>query len=114
LFHTIAELFSVTIAAFVFVITWDSRHKINNNYLLLLGISYLFAAGLDVLHTIAYKDMGGIQGYDDGNLPPQIWLVYHYLEALSLLVAPALINCRLWIGPTIANYNGLTGLAPAR
>lgn len=111
LFHTMAELFSVTIAACVFVIAWNSRQKINNNYLLLLGISYLFVAGLDVLHTIAYKGMGIIKGYDDDNLPPQIWLVSRYLEAGSLIVAPLLINRRLRIGPTIATYTGITGLA---
>lgn len=108
LFHTVAELFSVTIAACVFVIAWNSRHQINNNYLLLLGISYLFAAGLDLLHTLAYKGMGIFTGFDDNNLPPQIWIVSRYLEAFSLLIAPFMLKRRLRIVPTLTIYGAVT------
>jgi hypothetical protein len=42
LFHSIAELFSIIIACGVFMIAWNSRRFIRNNYLLFIGVSYLF------------------------------------------------------------------------
>lgn len=111
LFHTTAELFSVIIAVCVFLITWNSRHKINNNYLLLLGISYLFVSGLDFMHALAYKGMGIIKWYDDDNLPPQLWLVSRYVEAISLIIAPTLISRRLNILATLSIYASITGIA---
>lgn len=111
LFHTTAELFSIVIAACVFVIAWNARGMLNNNYLLLLGISYLFISGLDTLHTMAYKGMGIIRGFDEDNLPPQIWLVSRYLEAVSLIVAPFLLRRRLRVGVTLLAYGAVTALA---
>lgn len=111
LFHTTAELFSIIIAVCVFVIAWNARLMMNNNYLMLLGISYLFIGGLDMLHVMAYKGMEIIHGFDDDNLPPQIWLVSRYLEAASLIAAPFLLHRRLRIGLTIALYAAVCGAA---
>jgi len=44
LFHSIAGLFSVVIAGGVFAVAWNSRGFLENNYLLFLGIAYLFVA----------------------------------------------------------------------
>ncbi|HEY5514367.1 MAG TPA: MASE3 domain-containing protein, partial [Geomonas sp.] len=95
LFHSIAELFSIVIAFGIFVIGWNSRKYFHNNYLLFIGIAYLFVAFFDTLHTLAYKGMGVFKGYDDNNLPPQLWLVARYLESISLLLAPFYFNIRL-------------------
>lgn len=95
LFHSLAELFSIVIAFGIFVIGWNSRKFYKNNYLLFIGIAYLFVAFFDTLHTLAYKGMGVFKGFDDNNLPPQIWLVARYLESISLLIAPFFFNIRL-------------------
>lgn len=87
IFHAIVELFSVAIAWSVFALAWNSRHLMQNNYLLLLGIAYLFVGNLDLLHTLAYKGMNVFQGYD-ANLPTQLWIAGRYLESLSYLIAP--------------------------
>jgi hypothetical protein len=49
LFHTLAELFSVIIAVGVFNIAWNSRRFLENNYLLFLGIAFLFVGAIDLL-----------------------------------------------------------------
>ena len=87
LFHSLAEIFSIVIACGIFIVAWNSRRFIDNNYLLFLGIAYLFIGGIDMLHTLAYKGMGVFQGYD-ANLPTQLWISARYIESISLLIAP--------------------------
>jgi PAS domain S-box-containing protein len=94
LFHSLGEFFSIIIAATLFLVAWNSRQIIDNNYLLFLGIGYLFVGGLDLLHTLSYKGMGVFIGYDT-NLPTQLWIGARYLEAATLLLAPFFFKRRL-------------------
>lgn len=87
LFHYIVELFSILIAFGIFVIAWNSRRFMDNNYLLFLGIAYLFIGGLDLIHTLAYKGMRIFPGYET-NLATQLWISARYMESVSLLIAP--------------------------
>lgn len=91
LFHTFAELYSIIIGATVFIVAFQLRDKIERGYLSLLGISYLFIALIDLLHTLAYKGMNIFKGFD-ANLPTQLWISARYLESLSFLVALFFIN----------------------
>ncbi|MCQ1537441.1 PAS domain-containing protein [Methanocalculus taiwanensis] len=90
LFHTIAELFSIVIGCLIFMIAWTARDRIENSYLLYIGVGYLFIAGLDLLHTLAFKGMNIFAGYD-ANLPTQLWIAARSLEAATLLIAAFLI-----------------------
>jgi len=103
LFHAIVELFSVAIAWGVFALAWNSRRLIQNNYLLLLGISYLFVGNLDLLHTLAYKGMNVFPGYG-ANLPTQLWIASRYLESLSFVVAPFFLDRTLNVRITLGAY----------
>lgn len=105
LFHSLAELFSIVIAFGIFVIGWNSRSYFKNNYLLFIGIAYLFVAFFDTLHTLAYKGMGVFKGFDDNNLPPQLWLVARYLESISLLIAPFFFKLKLRYKPLILSLS---------
>ena len=51
LFHSLVEIFSIVIACGIFMVAWNSRRFLDNNYLLFLGIAYLFIAALDLLHS---------------------------------------------------------------
>jgi hypothetical protein len=46
------------IAFAIFVLAWNSRQFLNNHYFLFIGIAFLFAGVLDLLHTLAHKGMG--------------------------------------------------------
>ena len=94
LFHSTAEIFSIVVACGVFMVAWNSRRFLDNNYLLFLGIAYLFVALLDLIHTLAYTGMGVFPGYAT-NLPTQLWIAARYVESLSLLIAPFLLRRRL-------------------
>jgi PAS domain S-box-containing protein len=106
LFHSLAEIFSIVVACGIFMIVWNSRRFLGNNYLLFIGIAYVFVGGLDLIHTLAYKGMGVFQGYET-NLPTQLWIATRYMESLSLLIAPLLFRQRLkanliFLGYTLA------------
>ena len=95
LFHVLVEFFSISVSCGIFFLAWNSR-RINekNSYLLFLGISYLFVAGVDLFHTLSYEGMNLFQEYS-ADPPTQLWVAGRGLQALSLLAAPALINRRL-------------------
>lgn len=93
LYHSLVELFSSVIGFTIFVMAWNLRDRMDNNYLLFIGIAYFFVALVDLLHTLAYKGMGVFIGFD-ANLPTQLWITARYLESLSLLIAPFFLERR--------------------
>ncbi len=107
LFHSLAELFGVVVAAGIFIVAWNSRRILENNYLLLLGVAYLFIGCLDLVHTLAYNGMGVFPGYET-NLPTQLWISARYLESISLLIAPLFIGRRLIPAPALGLYAAAT------
>ncbi len=109
LFHSLIESFTITVAAGIFVIAWNARGYLNNNYLLFVGIAFVFVALLDLIHTLAYKGMG-VFADTGGNLPTQLWVAARYLQSLSLLVAPFFLGRKLRVFFLIAVYTLLTGL----
>jgi len=104
LFHSLAELFSIVVACGIFMLAWNSRKVAKNDYLLFLGIAYLFIGTLDLIHTLAYKGMGIFQGYNT-NLSAQLWIAARYLESLSLLLAPLLIGRKLKASAVFLGYS---------
>jgi signal transduction histidine kinase len=94
LFHSLSEIFSIVVACGIFMVAWNSRQFLDNNYLLFMGIAYLFVGGLDLLHTLAYKGMGVFQGYE-ANLPTQLWIAARYVESFSFVIAPLVLDRKL-------------------
>lgn len=110
LYHSLVEMFSVVIAAAVFMIAWNSRMSLDNNYLLFIGIAFAFVATVDVLHTLAYYGMGVFTG-DTTDLATQLWITARYLQALAFLAAPFLLGRRMRPLAVAAGFALLTGLA---
>ncbi|HEC00630.1 MAG TPA: hypothetical protein ENI91_02940, partial [Sphingomonadales bacterium] len=88
-FHTVAELFTITIAFAMFSLAWATYDFSKNRFLLVIASGYLWIGGLDFLHMLTYKGMN-LFIYDEGNTAVQFWLAARYLEALLLLSAPLL------------------------
>ena len=86
LFHSLAEIFSIVIAFSIFILAWNCRNIIENDYLVFLGIAYLFVGFIDIIHTLAYPGMGVIMGYGT-DLPTQLWIAARSLQSISLLIA---------------------------
>ena len=94
LFHSLIEIFTISIAFTLFILTWNTRGYLENNYLRLLGIGYAFIAVIDLLHTLAYKGMNVFPGYG-ANLPTQLWIAARYLQAFTLFAAPLFVERRM-------------------
>jgi signal transduction histidine kinase len=103
LFHSLVELFSITVAVAFFLIVWNRRNIIQNNYILAAGIGYMFIASIDLLHTFAYKGIGIFPGYD-ANLPTQLWIAARYLESLTLVVSFSLIGKKVKASSVATTY----------
>jgi len=108
-FHSVAEIFGIVVACAIFMLAWNSRRFLDNNYLLFLGIAYLFVAVLDVTHTLAYTGMGVFPGYAT-NLPAQLWVAARYTESISLLIAPIFLDRRLKIRFVFTGYAAAVAL----
>ena len=103
LFHSVAEIFSIVIGCSIFILAWNSQQRLDNSYLLFLGIAYLFVSVLDLIHTLAYKGMGVFPGYD-ANLATQLWIAARYVQSLSLLLAPVFLHRKLNVYLTFLFY----------
>jgi len=105
LFHTLVEMFAVVVACSIFILAWNSHQYMDNNYLVFIGISYLFVGIIDFLYTLAYTGMGVFAG-SDTNLPTQLWIGARYFESISLFVAPFVIGKKLKINLVFAGFCG--------
>ena len=94
LFHSIVELFSIVIAGGVFLVGWNSRKYMKSSFFLILGISSLFIAIIDLIHTLAYPGMPIFEGYG-ANLAVSLWIVARYLQAGSYLFASLSIKRKI-------------------
>ena len=103
LFHSLVEIFTVIVASGIFIIAWNTRRILNNNYFLLVGIASLFVGTIDLLHTLAYKGIGVFPGYGP-NLATQLWIVGRYLQSFSLFAAPFLLGRKLRGGLAMALF----------
>lgn len=82
IFHTFAEIISVGISLAIFIIMYNAREMVSNNYLRIIGMAYLFIAILDVLHTLAYEGMNLFaSGHYYAN---QTWVATRFFEAVVM------------------------------
>ncbi|MDA8126465.1 MAG: PAS domain S-box protein [Deltaproteobacteria bacterium] len=94
LFDVLAELFSITIGLTLFVLVWNLRRRITNQYLLFIGIACLFTAILDTIHILSFQGMTGFS-IDDPNTAAQLWIAARFIQALALLGAPYFLKRKL-------------------
>jgi len=87
LFHNAVEIFTIVIAFSIFTIAWNSRRMVDSNFFLFIGIAFLFVAGFDLLHTLAYKGMNLFPGFPGSNLATQLWIVTRYILAFTLIIS---------------------------
>ena len=50
LFHSMAEIYGITIAAGIFMVSWNTRRHHDNYGLIFLGTAYFFVCIIDFFH----------------------------------------------------------------
>ena len=103
LFHTLVEIFVIVISGGVFILAWNTRQMLDNQYLLFIGIGFLFVAGFTVLHTLTYKGMG-VFPETGANLPTQLWIATIYMHSLTFMLASFFIDRSFKIGYVVGGY----------
>ena len=91
LFHTLVELFAITVAIISAIVAWHTYALAKNQFLLLLGCGYFFIGGLDLAHMLSFTGLPFVEN-DSGNMSLQFWIIARFFEASLLLVAPLFIN----------------------
>ncbi len=86
LFHGIVEVFSIVIALAIFAIAWNTRHIMDNNFFMFISLAFIFVAGLDLLHTLAYNGMGVFTTFIGPNLATQLWIATRYMLSFTFLL----------------------------
>ncbi|WP_410508675.1 MASE3 domain-containing protein [Methanosarcina hadiensis] len=71
----------------IFLIVWKSRARLENRYLILIGVAFFFIGSVDFLHTLTFRGMEVFHGFGI-NLTVQLWILARYLESISFLIAP--------------------------
>jgi PAS domain S-box-containing protein len=112
LFHSLVELFGIATAGGIFMLTWNSRRFLTNNYLVIIGVGSLFTAIIALMHTLTYRGMNILPGYD-ANTPTQLWIAARYITALTFIAAPLLVGRRLPVGGVLVAYATITALVLA-
>ena len=91
LFHTFVEIAGIAVAFAIFIIIWNSRKVVPDAFFLIIGISFLFIGGIDLVHTLAYKGMGIFSG-NNADLPTQLWIAARYFQSITFLIATLFIG----------------------
>jgi PAS domain S-box-containing protein len=103
LFHSIVEGLSIVIACGIFMVVWNSRKFIENNFFIVVGIAYVFVSAIDFSHAVSYNGIDIFPG-KSANLSTQLWIAARYLQAISLLIAPLLIGRKIQVSQIIILY----------
>ncbi|MEE8390317.1 MAG: MASE3 domain-containing protein, partial [Anaerolineae bacterium] len=69
----------------------------------------LFVGVIDLLHTLAFKDMGVFPN-NDANLPTQLWIAARYLESLALFSAPWFLARKVSASRVLIGYTTIVTL----
>jgi len=112
LFHGLIEVTTIAIGFTIFIVTWNTRRFLANNYLSILGIGYAFIALIDLLHALAYKGMNVFPGFG-ANLPTQLWIAARFLQAVTLCIAPLCMGRGMRHHATFGIYAAATSLLVA-
>jgi len=99
--HNLAEMFSVTVACSVFMLTWNARKFIDNHYFIILGIAYLFVGVIDYLHAALFE---GLFSHSEHAPSIEIWFAGRFLQSFALLSAPFFVSRKTRPGFVFAGF----------
>ena len=100
LFHSIAEIFSITVACAVFMISWSSRGYLEAKPFVLLGIGYLCVAVIDLFHTLSFQGMGVLSNTQDD--ATRLWVAARGLQAAVTLAFVLLARMKRGVSNAVA------------
>ncbi|MFA6098344.1 MAG: MASE3 domain-containing protein [Patescibacteria group bacterium] len=95
LFHTLVEFVIALLSLAIFIVAWNARHFLENDYFLLIGIACLFTGALTIIHSFAYKGVNIINTGGDANLATQLWVASRFIFSFTFLTATLFIGKKI-------------------
>jgi signal transduction histidine kinase len=86
LFHTLVELFTLSVGFISFSLAWSTRRYLEDGFLRVAGLATGPTAIVTLLHTLTYKGIGVFPDLG-ANLATQLWIALRLLQAGSFLAA---------------------------
>lgn len=110
LFHSFSELIAIVISVAIFFLIWNTRYLLDNTFLRVISLSFLFTSFLDSLHFLAYKGMSILEIATTPNISVQLWISGRYIQTLSLLLGLFFIRKKVNYHILFSSYLILTTL----
>ena len=112
LFHVLAELFAVIVAALLFAVAWHTYPFSRNGFLMVLACGYFWIGMVDLLHALIYKGMG-VFPVASANPATQLWLAARYGQAVLLAAAPFFLGRTVHRVPLFVAFGAVFALVVA-
>ena len=106
-FHVLAEGFSIVIALSALMVASTSWQFTKHHFLIYIAIGVGWCAVIDVVHTLAFKDMG-LLTVVGANAATQLWIAARYLQAAMMLSAPLFLRRKVSAGYVHAGFGLLS------
>ena len=108
--HTALETLAISVAAMIFGISWVTQKYRANRRALVLGVTFLGVALLDLSHTLSYADMPAFVTPSGAEKAINFWLVARSLAAMGLLWIAVWPDGGRWTADRRARWLGLGGV----
>lgn len=102
-FYALVEIVSIIIAFSIFLLAWSSRRFHEHDFVLYLGIAFLFIAGIDLIHLFISPEFAIIKGYDE-NLSQQLRIAGRFLESVSFFLAFSALAKKIQVSTIFWGY----------
>lgn len=111
--HTLAELFSIIVAANAWAVATAAHRFTRNHFVVFVSVAIGWAAGLDLIHTLVYEGMT-LMPQTGLNYSAQLWVTARLIQAAALVVAPVMLSRQVpvaWLHVGFGAINGFAVLA---
>jgi len=82
IFHSIAEIISIIIGVTIFILVWNTRNYLKNDFLFSLGVGYLYISILDLFHTLTYPEFVSAKSFLHVNISVTFWIMARTFESI--------------------------------
>ncbi len=108
-FHTVVETFIFLVSTGVFIIMFNARKIVNNNFIMFVSTASYFIGILNFFHMLSYEGMPFFPQYG-ATLASQLWIAQRFMFASSFVLATLFINKKLNAVLLYYLYMAFTGL----
>jgi len=85
LVHSLIDIFIMAGSWIIFIIAWNSRFRLKNNFYLVWGVSYLFYGVIILFHFLLYENIGILN--DAKNVSLFVWILGCYYLSICFWVS---------------------------